>query len=107
MGRKKEWWIDPGSLARLCPDKEGFTDVVLFKRQTADFPGRENMWMETGTICIVVESGRTFSEVMLNGMVGMVPTRHLEVIHEQETHEEEEESSNDKFDGDTAKSAQG
>jgi hypothetical protein len=89
LGRKKEWWIDPGTLARLCPDKEGITDVVLFKKQNSDFPGRENMWLETGTICIVIESGRTFTEVILSGMVGVVPTRHLEVIDAKEACEEE------------------
>ena len=69
-------------MARLCIDEDGFTDVVLFKQNCDDHI--KNHWIEVGKLCVVLESGRTLTYVLLDGMTGMVPTRQLEVIHGQE-----------------------
>ena len=69
-------------MARLCIDEDGFTDVALFKQDCDGYI--KNHWIEIGKLCIVLESGRTFTQVLLDGMTGVVPTRQLEVIDEQE-----------------------
>jgi len=80
--RKRSWFIEEGALARLCIDEDGFTDVVLFKQERGG--DIKNHWVEVGKLCVVLESGRTLTYVLLDGMTGMVPTRQLEVIHGQE-----------------------
>jgi len=69
-------------LARLRIDEDGFTDVALFKQDCDGYV--KNHWIEIGKLCVVLESGRTFTNVLLDGMTGVVPTRQLEVIHEQD-----------------------
>jgi len=80
--RKRSWFIEEGSLARLRIDEDGFTDVALFKQDCDGYV--KNHWIEIGKLCVVLESGRTFTNVLLDGMTGVVPTRQLEVIHEQD-----------------------
>jgi hypothetical protein len=79
---KRSWFIEEGALARLCVHEDGFTDVVLFKQYCDNHV--KNHWIEIGKLCVVIESGRTFTDVLLDGMMGAVPTRQLEVIHEQD-----------------------